>query len=195
CVAALAAVAVWRLLPAAPFVVDGAFFRDEAGHRERLADGTPIAVGDRLRLEIAAAQPTWVYVFNDDGSAEPTVLFPLPGLAPANPLQPGTRWQLPGHDGVAALSWQVDREALTDTFVVIAADEPLLRVEDTIAQWRRAVAPETALVARGVGRLAAVQAPDAVPGQGLSDLLRRIGCDEARPALRCERFVFPHTRR
>lgn len=110
-------------------------------------------------------------------------------------MQPGTRWQLPGHDGITALSWQVDREAASDTFVVIAADEPLVHVEDTIAQWRRATAPESALVARGVGRLAAVQTPAAVPGQGLTELLRQIGCDAARADLRCERFVFPHTRR
>lgn len=194
-VAVVAAAVIWRLLPAPPFHVDGSFFRDAAGQRERLADGSTIAVGDRLRLEITAAQPTWVYVFNDDGAAEPTVLFPLAGIAPVNPLQPGTRWQLPGHDGITALSWQVDREAASDTFVVIAADEPLVHVEDTIAQWRRAASPDSALVARGVGRLAAVQTPAAVPGRGLAELLRQIGCDAARADLRCERFVFPHTRR
>ncbi len=185
----------WRAMPAPLFKFESGFFRDTEGQRERLADGTPIAVGDRLRLEVATAQPTWIYVFNDDGSADPAVLFPLPGIAPANPLRPGKRWQLPGHDGVSALSWQVDREAASDTFVVVASAEPLTSVEDSIVQWRRAVSPDAALVARGVGRLAPVATSTATGSAGLAALLQRIGCDGATPTLRCERFEFPHTRR
>lgn len=193
--ALLAAGAVfWRTTPVTSLALDSGFYRDQPGRRERLTDGATIAVGDRLRLDVAAAQPTWVYVFNDDGAAAPTVLFPLAGIAPTNPLQPGTRWQLPGHDGVTALSWQVDREADSETFVLVASSEPLPDVERRIADWSRAVDPAAVLVARGVGRLAPVQATPTVEGLGLAALMREIGCDAAKATLHCERFVFPHAR-
>lgn len=195
CALFAAAAVVWRPTPAPAFAIDSGFYRDSAGQRERLADGAPITVGDRLRLDVAAGQPTWVYVFNDDGSAAPIVLFPLPGIAPVNPLRPGTRWQLPGHDGVNALSWQVDREAERETFVIVASTQPLAPVEQRIAQWNHAVDADAALVARGVGRLAPALSPTAVEGAGLAALLRDIGCDEAKASLHCERFVFPHARR
>lgn len=194
CALGLAAL-LWRSAPVPALALEKGLFREQAGQRERLVDGTPIAVGDRLRLEIATAQPTWIYVFNDDGSTAPTVLFPLPGIAPVNPLKPGTRWQLPGHDGITALSWQVDREAASETFVVIASAQPLQRVETRIAQWSRALDPDSALVARGVGRLAPVQVPTRAQGAELAALMRDIDCDAARATLRCERFVFPHVRR
>lgn len=185
---------IWRALPAPAFQLDSSFYRDSDGQRQRLDDGATIAVGDRLRLDVSATQTTWIYLFNDDGSAEPTVLFPLPDIAPANPIEPGTRWQLPGHDGVTALSWQVDSEASSETFVLVASATPLPAVEDSIAQWRHVVSPDRALVARGVGRLAPVDTR-AAEGASLAALLQRIGCDGATAALRCERFVFPHTRR
>lgn len=189
------AVLLWQLRPVQDFKLESRFYRDGAGTREPLQDGMPIALGDKLRLEIAVAQPTWIYVFNDDGSPEPTVLYPLPGVAPGNPLAPGTRWQLPGHDGITGLSWQVDSEAERETFVVISSPRRLNQVEDSIAQWRHVVSPDNALVARGVGRLAPATAP--VPGEGVSlaSLLQRLGCDRAEAALRCERFVFPHAPR
>jgi eukaryotic-like serine/threonine-protein kinase len=195
CALFAAAAVFWRPVPAPSFALDSSFYRDQTGQRERLADGATIAVGDRLRLDVATGQPTWIYVFNDDGAAAPTVLFPLPGIAPANPLRPGTRWQLPGHDGVTALSWQVDREAERETFVIVASSEPLPHVEARIAEWNRAMDPAAVLVARGVGRLAPAQSPTAVEGIGLSTLMREIGCDAARATLQCERFVFPHARR
>lgn len=186
---------LWRAMPVAEFKLDSHFYRDAGGQRERLGDGAPIALGDKLRLEVAAAQPTWVYVFNDDGSPEPTVLYPLPGVTPGNPLKPGTRWQLPGHDGVTGLSWQVDSEAERETFVVIASSTPLDLVETRIAQWQRAVTPETALVSRGVGRLAPVSSAASAEGTNLAGLWQRLGCDTATAVLRCERFVFPHSHR
>ena len=133
---------LWQLRPVQEFKLESRFYRDGAGTREPLQDGMPIALGDKLRLEIAAAQPTWIYVFNDDGSPEPTVLYPLPGVAPGNPLTPGTRWQLPGHDGLTGLSWQVDSEAERETFVVISSPRRLSQVEDSIAQWRHVVSPD-----------------------------------------------------
>ncbi|UXI66780.1 serine/threonine-protein kinase [Tahibacter amnicola] len=180
--------------PAPGVAVDTAFYRQSQGTREQLHDGATIALGDRLRLELTAAQPTWVYVFNDDGAPEPTVLFPLPGLNPTNPLTPGTRWQLPGHDGVTGLSWQVDSEADRDTFVVIASTMPLPLIETRMAQWQYAASPESALVARGVSRLVPVEAAKPSEGESLADLLRRIGCDDASAQVRCLRYVFPHRR-
>jgi eukaryotic-like serine/threonine-protein kinase len=194
-VAALFALLLWRAVPGPEFRLDSHFYRDSGGQRERLADGASIALGDKLRLEVSTAQPTWIYVFNDDGSAQPTVLYPLSGIAPGNPLRPGTRWQLPGHDGVTSLSWQVDSEAARETFVVIAARAQLGLVEERIAQWQPALSADSALVARGVGRLAPVTGPVGTPGAGLAALWQRLGCDSPSAELRCERFVFPHARR
>jgi hypothetical protein len=189
-----ALVAAWfALRPPPPALnVDAAFYRDGQRGRERLVDGATIELGDRLRLELSSNRPTWLYVLNDDGSAVPTVLFPLPGVVPVNPLEHGVRWQLPGKDGLTALSWQVDAEAERETFVVVASSTPLSTLEDGIAQWRHAATPDNALVMRGVGRLVPSTAEPPREHGGLAALLGRIGCDAAATELRCIRFVFPH---
>lgn len=195
CVLATLAFVVWQLAPPPAFVLETTFYRDSAGVREHLRDGNAIAVGDKLLLEVRAQQPTWIYLFNDDGSRQPVVLFPLNGVAPANPLQPGQRWQLPGHDGTTGLSWQVDSEALQESFVLVAATAPLPLAEQSVAQWQPALSADTALVARGVGRLAPVAQPQAAQSADLATLWQRLGCDKASAELRCERFVFPHAQR
>ena len=194
---AVAAIAGWfALRPAAnPLNLNAAFYREGQQGREQLVDGAPIELGDRLRLELSSNRSTWLYVLNDDGSAEPTVLFPLPGVTPANPLQQGTRWQLPGKDGITGLSWQVDAEAARETFIVVASATPLPALERSIAQWRHAVSPDNALVKRGVNRLAPVEPVPPSEGENLAVLLNRIGCDGAPAELRCLRFVFPHRNR
>lgn len=191
--AAALAVGWYALRPAPPQLnIDAAFYRDGAHGRERLVDGATIELGDRLRLELSSNRSTWLYVLNDDGSIAPTVLFPLPGIEPVNPLRHGVRWQLPGKDGMTELSWQVDAEAERETFVVVASTAPLATLEEGVAQWRHAASPDNALVMRGVGRLVPAT-PEPVRERGSLDaLLGRIGCDAAPTELRCLRFVFPH---
>ena len=191
---AIAALAgYFALRPAPPALnIEASFYRDGERGRQQLIDGATIELGDRLRLELTSNRPTWLYVLNDDGSAEPSVLFPLPGIVPGNPLEHGVRWQLPGKDGMTALSWQVDAEAERETFVVVASTQPLTVLERGIAQWRHTTSPDNALVMRGVGRLVPAL-PEPVRDRGdLAALLGKIGCDAAPTELRCLRFVFPH---
>ncbi|MEO8671350.1 MAG: protein kinase [Tahibacter sp.] len=186
----LATVLVWpdRL----QLQLQSSFYRVGAQSREQLVDGALVGLGDRLLLEVSSNQPTWVYLFNDDGAAAPAVLFPLAGTLPANPLTAHTRWQLPGSDSRSSLSWQVDREADRETFILVASSHPLDEVERRVADWQHAQTGESALVSRGVTTLARLAPGVGERGVQLSTLLAQLGCDRGAADLRCERYVFPH---
>ncbi len=180
----------WRDAQMPAWQADAAFYRIDARGSAALTDGAVIAVGDRLALKFRSDRPAYVYIFDDDGSGEAAVLFPLDGIDPVNPLAANTAYQLPGESDATALTWQVSSQAEREEFVVLAADQPQPELERTVAAWQRAVKPAT-----GASRGALVLAPgpsDAeIASASLRAVLGKLGTDTTH--LRRWRFVFPHT--
>jgi len=188
--ALLAASAVaWR--SAAPvWQVQANFQRVDAHGSTQLADGSRIAVGDRLALQFQSNQPVYVYVFDDDGTGNTGVLFPLNGVEPANPLAAGATFRLPGTRDGRALTWQVSSAAEREEFVVIAATQPQAELEQAIAGWQHA---GTATGATR-GALGLADAPEAaeVASAPLRRVLDRLERNARAGELRHWHYTFPH---
>jgi eukaryotic-like serine/threonine-protein kinase len=180
----VAAAAVWSLLhpAAAAWETDVAFRRGGT----TITDGATIALGDRLTLSFHSNRDAYLYVFDDDGSAQAAVLFPLQDVAPANPLAGGSEHQLPGRHGMQVLSWQVSSDSLRDSFVVVACDQPQPQLENAITAWRHAQL-ETS---RGTLMLAPAPVEEAISSVALRDALAALPADEAR--VRRWHYTFPH---
>jgi len=166
------------------------FQRIDAAGSAPLNDGTSLALGDKLMLKFESNQPAYVYVFNDDGSGQAAVLFPLAGLAAANPLSANTAYQLPGKSGATNLSWQVSSGAAREEFIVLAADTPQPELERAIAEWQHA-ATSTDVVSRGATRLAPAPNDMEIASASLRVVLEKID-PKNTSHLRRWRFVFPH---
>jgi eukaryotic-like serine/threonine-protein kinase len=178
----------WRAVPA--WQTQAAFFRMDGRGGNALADGATIALGDRLALKFQSDRPAYVYIFDDDGSGQASVLFPLAGIEPANPLSANTAYQLPGKSPTANLTWQVSSTAEREEFVVLAADQPQPELEQAVAAWQHAEKSPA-----GTSRGALVLAPgpnDAeIASASLRGVLDKLGSDTTH--LRRWRFVFPHS--
>jgi len=166
------------------------FQRIDAAGSASLNDGTSLALGDKLMLKFESNQPAYVYVFNDDGSGQAAVLFPLAGLAAANPLSANTAYQLPGKSGATNLSWQVSSGAAREEFIVLAADTPQPELEHAIAEWQHA-ATSADVVSRGATRLAPAPNDMEIASASLRVVLEKID-PKNTSHLRRWRFVFPH---
>jgi len=175
---------VWSLThpAAAAWQTELAFHRGNTA----IVDGATIALGDRLTLAFHSNRDAYVYVFDDDGSGQAAVLFPLPDVAPANPLAGGSEHQLPGRHGLQALSWQVSSDSMRDSFVVVASDQPQPQLENAIAAWRHAQQGNS----RGALTLAPAPADEAISSAELRDALSALPADETR--VRHWRYTFPH---
>jgi serine/threonine protein kinase len=163
---------------------------DEQGG-QALADGSAIALGDRLVLEFRSNRPAYVYVFDDDGSGDVAVLFPLAGLRPANPLAAGVTYRLPGQTDGNQLSWQVSREAKRDVFVVLAADAPRPAVEDRIRRWSHARQLDQGAT-RGALEVVASPLERDIDNPELRAILRDLQAAESGGHVRHWRFSLPH---
>ncbi len=179
--AALAA-AFWRS-PATSWQTDVSFHRGGTA----LADGASIALGDRLSLTFRSNHAAYVYVFDDDGSGEAAVLFPLSDVTPANPLAANAEYQLPGKRGAQALSWQVSSSAQREQFIVIASDQPRPELDAAIVAWRHAEQNSTA---RGALTLAPAAGETAISSAALREVLDRVSAGDEHA--RQWRFGFPH---
>jgi len=170
---------------------EAALRRLDARGSQSLPDGSVIALGDRLVLEFRSNRPAYVYVFDDDGSGEVAVLFPLAGLQTANPLAAGVDYRLPGRSDGKQLSWQVSREAARDVFVVLAADAPLSAVEDRIRSWGHARELDRGAT-RGVLEVVASPLERDIDNPELRAILRDLQSAESGGNVRHWRFSLPH---
>lgn len=170
---------------------DANFYRLDAQGDTALPDGSAIAMGDKLVLKFHSNRPAYVYVFDDDGSGDVAVLFPLQGLHTGNPLTADTVYDLPGRADASQLSWQVSRTAKRDVFVVLAADAPLSAIERTIASWRNAhqVAPGSS---RGALDVVATPLERDIDNPQLRAILRSVQAAELSGHVRHWRFGLPH---
>ncbi len=134
-IALLVAIAALRQPLAPPsLAVEASLQRLLPRGTETLVDGSQIAVGDRLVLRVASERDLWIYVFDDDGSGRAAQLFPLREGGPTNPVTAAAERQLPG----VGLSWQIDRKAVQDEFLVLASEQSLPEVEQLVADWEKA---------------------------------------------------------
>ena len=186
-VTALLGLGYWRAAPA--WQADAAFYRVDARGSVALNDGAAVALGDRLALRFRSSKPAYVYIFDDDGSGQTAVLFPLAGLKPENPLAPNTEHRLPGTTQSTALTWQISSGAAREEFIVVAADAPQPQLERRIAAWQHA---RQAAVTRGALELAADTDSVAVENTELRQTLAVLDHDAGAEHLRRWRFVFPH---
>lgn len=186
---ALAGAAVlWRGTAPPAWQAEASFQRVDAHGSAALADGSPVAVGDRLALNFRSSQPAYVYVFDDDGSGNVGVLFPLTGVVPANPLDADAAYRLPGTRDGRTLSWQVSSAAEREEFVVLAATQPQRELERAIADWTRAGATGTTR-----GTLGLTATPDVeVASEPLRRALEQVQRDAAPGAIRHWHYTFPH---
>jgi hypothetical protein len=193
--AALAAFALagaallWRGAAPPAWQADAGFQRLDAHGSTALADGSAVAVGDRLALSFRSSKAAYVYVFDDDGSGNVGVLFPLAGVAPANPLAADSAYRLPGTRDGRALTWQVSSAAEREEFVVIAATQPQPELERAIAEWTRAGAAGTT---RGALGLAAAPDNVEVASEPLRRALEQAQRNAAPGEIRHWHYTFPH---
>jgi hypothetical protein len=176
----------WRAAPA--WQAEATFYRIDTRGSIALNDGATVAIGDRLALQFRSSQPAYVYIFDDDGSGQTAVLFPLAGLKPENPLAANTEHRLPGATDVTALTWQISSSAAREQFIVIAADAPQPQLERRIAAWQHA---GIAGVARGALELAADTNATALDNADLHQVLAELDRNSVEHVRRW-RFVFPH---
>ena len=122
---------------AAEYRIDAAFYREQTGSIERLKPGARVSPEESLSLQVEVSAPAYVYVVNEDEKGESYLLFPLPGLALSNPLQPGQRHRLPGMWNGEAISWQVTSQGEREHFLIVASPERSLKFEEMFAALPR----------------------------------------------------------
>jgi len=166
------------------------FHRIDAQGSTALADGASVAVGDRLALQFRSTEPAFVYIFDDDGSGNTGVLFPLTGVDPANPLAANTAYRLPGKHNAQALTWQVSSIAEREELVVIAATAQQLELERAIAGWQHAAS--TADTTRGALALSAAPDSAEVASAPLRAVLERLERAGGSDGVRHWHYTFPH---
>jgi tRNA A-37 threonylcarbamoyl transferase component Bud32 len=132
---------------------------------ETLVDGARVQPGDQLFLEVTPERSSYLYVLNQDLFGDLFVLFPLEDVTPANPLEPGRLYRLPGtRDGVA-LDWRVTSAGGTESFLFVISEQRLPELEQELASIEmasvgnlpQAGAGGDGLVLRGVGGLASAR--------------------------------------
>lgn len=119
---------------AAAYRITTAFYRERNGSDEPIGAGDRLARGDRLSFHVQVAQPTYVYVVNEDEQGESYLLFPLPGQSLTNPLAPGQSHRLPGKDQrLRQLSWEVSSRGGREHFLLVARPERSPEFEKVIS--------------------------------------------------------------
>lgn len=170
---------------AAPLTARTALYRSRGGARETLSPGALVHPGDALFLELQCAEPSHVYVLNEDEAGEVFVLFPISGLDLQNPLAAKTWHRLPGSHSGTPQDWVVTGGQGRESFLVVASREPLSSLEEVLDRFTPATPghpisyvsldPRLLLGSRGVGALqAADPATEEAASPILSALSRRL---------------------
>jgi len=180
----LLAAAIVRLrTPVMPSVTLELLQHDGGGQRA-IADGSPVALHDRLSFVLTSERPVWVYAFNADDRGVLHRLFPLAALDTANPLPAGRRIELPGRSGGRTVLIAVSSPAATEEFLVVAAAAPVATLE-TLAP--PVAAADAGIRLRGSGML--VLDGSAASSVPIDALVRQLDA-EGRP-LRLWRYRLP----
>jgi eukaryotic-like serine/threonine-protein kinase len=107
-------------LPVGTYRIRAVLNRDADGVEVPIRQGGRLALSERLSLDVDVSVPAHVYVVNEDERGASTLLFPLRGRMPSNPL-PAGRHRLPGLLGDEKLYWQVTAAGGREHFMIIAS--------------------------------------------------------------------------
>jgi hypothetical protein len=119
---------------AGEYRIEAALYVERDGVPVRLRQGTRVAPGDRLSLQLRSSMPAHVYVVNEDEQGEGYLLFPLPGQSLTNPLPAGQMHRLPGVQAGEQVSWQVTSAGGREHFIIFANTAPLSSFEQLFAR-------------------------------------------------------------
>jgi serine/threonine protein kinase len=166
------------------YTIDATFYRIDAGTETPLTSGNRIRPGDHLALTLHASRDVFVYVVNEDGLGETTLLFPLAGQQVGNPLPGGRRHRLPGLVDGQDNDWQVTTASGDEHFLLFVSPTRLDAVERTLAALPRAtrgmrVIPPTLSEGvlgtfRGVGGLAPARPGSLATKSRLSEITQQL---------------------
>jgi eukaryotic-like serine/threonine-protein kinase len=164
--------------------------------REALQSGSLVNLGDEIAVEFKSTFPAYVYIFGSSENNKATVLFPILGAFPANPLAPGTLHHIPGSIDGRLVDWQVVTDAPSEEIVVLVAREPQPDLDREIARLDHANAdPATASIARSMSKL--VPAPEilTIGNPYLREVLAKTRLSDSADKIRVWDFRLPHTPR
>ena len=197
CMVLLAAGIVWMVRSKSTLESDTkvSLVRETAKEgRETLQSGSILNLGDQLAVEFQSTYPAYVYIFGSSEDNKATVLFPIAGAFPVNPLAPGTLHHIPGSIGGQLLDWQVVTDAASEEVVVLVATEPQPDMDREIASLEHANTggPATALQIRSLAKL--VPAPEVltVGNPYLREVLSKAERLDANGKIRVWDFRLPH---
>jgi hypothetical protein len=108
-----------------------------------------VRVGTKFTLQLQSSQPLHVYVISDDGTQQPTVLFPTKDGPLFNPIPAGRLQTIPEDGG----GWEVDEASARESLYVVASPTPMRELEATLATLVHAddqPEPEALLTTRSV---------------------------------------------
>lgn len=123
-----------RPVPLPPLEAKATLYRHNDSRDLRLRPGSPVGPGDGLFLELSAKEPMHTYVLDEDEAGAIYLLFPIPGVAPGNPLPAAVPHRLPGRMGDSLLYWTVTTAGGREGITVIGSRSPLRGLEDVIAR-------------------------------------------------------------
>ena len=161
--------------------------------RETLQSGSLVNLGDEIAVEFKSTFPAYVYIFGSSENNKATVLFPILGAFPANPLAPGTVHHIPGSIDGRLVDWQVVTDAPSEEIVVLVAREPQPDLDREIARLDHANAdPATASISRGMSKL--VPAPEilTIGNPYLREVLAKTRLSDSPDKIRVWDFRLPH---
>ena len=179
---------VWVILQPSALQVEISLYLRSNDAEVRLLPGSKVQPGDDLFLEIEGNRQMYVYVVNQDQEGQAYVLFPLEGVEPANPLEPGSH-RLPGIAEGENIYWEVSSLGGRESVSVISSVNPLAVLEEeikSIPRARRGVpvefAPEVLLDSlRGIAGLS-VGEPSTEPDQALTSLFGNLTREASQEA-------------
>jgi serine/threonine protein kinase len=172
-----------------PLTATATMFRHTASADEPLVPGDRVKPGDQLSMTIQGSDSMYLYLLNEDAMGEVHVLFPLPGVAPGNPLSAGALHQLPGRQAGRRVYWTITSPGERESIIAFASPQAFPALEDEIRSFPKAkpetpirLAPKTMERLRGIGGL--TEEPAAPSNdRRLADVLSRIA-EREEPARR-----------
>jgi serine/threonine protein kinase len=164
--------------------------------REALQSGSVLNLGDKLAVEFRSTYPAYVYIFGSSEDNKATVLFPISGAFPINPLAPGVPHHIPGSVGGQLLDWQVVTDATSEEVVVLAATEPQPDLDREIAGLDQANmdAPVISTLPRSLSHLAPAPEVLTVGSPYLREIVSKARQSDANGKIRVWDFRLPHAR-